>query len=58
VCELFSLSSRLPTRATFSLDRFARRGGASGPIAGWGIAFHERRDWRLYKEPEPAADSS
>jgi glutamine amidotransferase len=58
VCELFCLSSRLPTQTTFSLERFAQRGGASGPIDGWGIAFHEGRDVRLYKEPEPAADSA
>jgi predicted glutamine amidotransferase len=58
VCELFCLSSRLPTRATFSLEKFASHGGVGGPIDGWGIAFHEGRDVRLYKEPEPAADSS
>jgi predicted glutamine amidotransferase len=58
VCELFCLSSRLPTRATFSLEKFANHGGVGGPIDGWGIAFHEGRDVRLYKEPEPAADSS
>jgi glutamine amidotransferase len=58
VCELFCLSSRLPTRTTFSLERFAQRGGVGGPIDGWGIAFHEGHDVRLYKEPEPAADSA
>lgn len=58
MCELFSLSSWLPTRATFSLERFAQRGGAGGPIDGWGMVFHDGRDVRLYKEPEPAADSA
>lgn len=58
MCELFCLSSRVPTRTTFSLERFAQRGGAGGPVDGWGIAFHEGHDVRLYKEPEPAADSS
>lgn len=57
MCELFCLSSRLQTRATFSLEKFAQRGGTGGPIDGWGMAFHEGRDARLYKEPEPAADS-
>jgi len=58
VCELFCLSSRLPTRATFSLERFAQRGGyASRAVDGWGLAFSNGRDMRLYKEPEPAADS-
>lgn len=59
MCELFSLSSRLPTRVTFSLEAFAARGGPSGRnVDGWGLAFHDGRDVRLYKEPEPAADSS
>lgn len=58
MCELFCLSSRLPTRATFSLQAFAARGGiASHTVDGWGIAFHDGRDVRLYKEPEPAGDS-
>lgn len=58
MCELFCLSSRLPTRATFSLGKFADRGTPSGhSIDGWGVAFHDGRDLRLYKEPEPAGDS-
>jgi glutamine amidotransferase len=58
VCELFCLSSRLPTRATLSLERFAQRGGyASRSVDGWGLAFSDGRDVRLYKEPEPAGDS-
>jgi predicted glutamine amidotransferase len=58
MCELFSLSSRLPTRATFSLRHFAEHGApATGNIDGWGVAFHDGFDARLYKEPEPAGDS-
>lgn len=58
MCELFCLSSRLPTRATFSLRQFADHGGPRGRnVDGWGLAFHEGRDVRLYKEPEPAGDS-
>ncbi len=58
MCELFCLSSHLPTRASFSLKAFAARGGPSGRnVDGWGLAFHDGRDARLYKEPEPAADS-
>jgi len=57
MCELFGLSSRLPTITTFSLRRFADRGGGKGPIDGWGLALHDGRGVRLYKEPEPAADS-
>jgi predicted glutamine amidotransferase len=59
VCELFCLSSRKPTRATFSLRDFARHGAPGGTaIDGWGVAFHDGRDVRLYKEPEPAGDSA
>jgi predicted glutamine amidotransferase len=59
MCELFCLSSRQPTRATFSLKAFADRGGPDGRnVDGWGIAFYDGRDARLYKEPEPARDSA
>ncbi len=58
MCELLGISSMLPTTITFSLRRFADRGGGKGPIDGWGLAFHDGRDIRLYKEPEPAADSA
>ncbi|MDI1285824.1 MAG: class II glutamine amidotransferase [Reyranella sp.] len=58
MCELFCLSSRLPTRVTFSLRKFADRGGlGGGNVDGWGVAFHDGREVRLYKEPEPAGDS-
>ncbi len=59
VCELFGFSSLSPTRATFSLRTFAEHGGFTSDEAdGWGLAFLEGRDARLYKEPAPAADSS
>jgi predicted glutamine amidotransferase len=59
MCELFCLSARRPTRATFSLRRFATHGTPvyGRNVDGWGVAFHEGRDVRLYKEPEPAGDS-
>lgn len=59
MCELFCLSARRPTRATFSLRRFAAHGTPvyGRNVDGWGVAFHEGRDVRLYKEPEPAGDS-
>ncbi len=58
MCELFCLSSRRPTRTTFSLRHFAAHGAPSTRnIDGWGVAFHDGRDARLYKEPEPAGDS-
>ncbi|OFX04783.1 MAG: hypothetical protein A3D94_02800 [Alphaproteobacteria bacterium RIFCSPHIGHO2_12_FULL_66_14] len=59
MCELFCLSSRQPTRATFSLQAFAARGGRGGHMVdGWGVALQDGRDVRLYKEPEPANDSA
>lgn len=58
MCELFCMSSRQPTVATFTLDRFAARGGLDGrTIDGWGLAFYNAADLRLYREPEPARDS-
>ena len=58
MCELFCLSSRRPTRATFSLKQFAAHGAPDGRnVDGWGVAFHDGREARLYKEPEPAGDS-
>ena len=58
MCELFCLSSRKPTRASFSLRKFAAHGAArTGNVDGWGVAFHEGHEVRLYKEPEPASDS-
>lgn len=59
MCELFCLSARLPTRATLSLRAFAARGGRGATtVDGWGLALQDGRDVRLYKEPEPAADST
>src|SRR5260370_25469327 len=59
MCELFCLSSRVPTAATFSLDAFARRSGReTRNVGGWGLAFYNGRDVGLYREPEPAGDSA
>lgn len=58
MCELFCLSARKPTRASFSLRKFAGHGAATtGNVDGWGVAFHEGHEVRLYKEPEPASHS-
>ena len=59
MCELFSMSSRIPTVATCSIDAFAQRGGwDTRNIDGWGVAFYNDRDVRIYREPEPAGDSA
>ena len=58
MCELFGISSRYPTNVTFSLKVFGERGGHTGPHGdGWGIAYHEGRDFRIIKEPAPAFES-
>ncbi|HEV2301486.1 MAG TPA: class II glutamine amidotransferase [Stellaceae bacterium] len=58
MCELFALSARRPTVASFSLERFAARGAEPGRnLDGWGLVFYDGRSARVYREPEPAAGS-
>jgi len=59
MCQLFGMSSRLPTNVTFSLKEFGERGGKTGPHGdGWGIAYHEGRDFRIIKDAAPAFNSA
>ena len=58
MCELFAMSSLLPTSVSFSLNRLARHGGADGPHRdGWGVAFYAGRDVFLLREPSAASES-
>lgn len=58
MCELFAMSSRLPTDARASLAAFARRGGLEAHHKdGWGIAYYADEDVRLVKDAEPASHS-
>ena len=58
MCELLALSSRFPTRATFSLEEFSRHGGRDGPNKdGWGLAFYQDGDAQIFREVEPAEES-
>jgi predicted glutamine amidotransferase len=58
MCELFALSSKMPTTIRFSFERFAQRGGRLARHAdGWGVAFFEGNDVRLLREPAAAAAS-
>ncbi len=58
MCELFAMSSRLPTSVGFSLETLARRGGHDGPHKdGWGVAYFEEHDVFLLRESSPAAES-
>ena len=59
MCELFAMSSRVPTDARASLAAFARHGGLDGHHKdGWGIAYYAEEDVRLVKEAEPASYSA
>ena len=59
MCELFGMSSRDVTSATFSLETLAARGNRTHHLGdGWGIGFYEGNDIRLFREPEPAGESA
>jgi predicted glutamine amidotransferase len=58
MCELFAMSSHLPTDVRASLEAFARHGGLEAPHKdGWGLAYYVEGDVRLVKEAEPASNS-
>lgn len=58
MCELFAMSSLLPTRVDFSIELLAQRGGAKGPHTdGWGVAFYAGRDALLLREAKAASAS-
>jgi len=58
MCELFAMSSRIPTAVTYSLEEFSKNGSKLRRNRdGWGIALARDRDAFLVKEPEPANDS-
>ena len=58
MCELFAMSTRLPSTITLSLEEFSRHGGQSGPHKdGWGIAWYEDGDVHLLKEATSASNS-
>lgn len=58
MCELFAMSSLYPAEVSISLSRLAEHGGLTGPHRdGWGVAYQEGRDARLFKGTEPASTS-
>ena len=58
MCELFALSASAPVDIKLSLGELARHGGETGIHAdGWGVAFLEGRDARLFRDPSAAARS-
>jgi len=59
MCELFAMSSRLPTTVRLSMREFALHGGGSGPHRdGWGVAFTQDGDALVIREPGAANDSA
>lgn len=58
MCELFALSASAPVDIKLSLSELARHGGNTGIHSdGWGVAFLDGRDVRMFREPSPAANS-
>lgn len=55
MCELFALSSVLPTKVSFSMAEFSKHGGLTGDHKdGWGIAFYAENDVQIIRETIPA----
>lgn len=58
MCELFALSASVPVDVKLSLGELARHGGGSDHHRdGWGVAFGDGRDFRVFKEADAAATS-
>ena len=58
MCELFAMSSRMPTTISLAMEVLARRGGAEGPHKdGWGVGYFAGRDVLLLREPGAACES-
>lgn len=58
MCELFAMSSRVPSALNYSLHEFAKHGGLEyANKSGWGIAFFDGPDAFMVKEALPASDS-
>lgn len=58
MCELFAMSSSHPATVTYSMREFARHGGITADHAdGWGIAYVDDRDARVFRDTDAAAKS-
>ncbi len=58
MCELFALQSNVPVAATFSFNGFSARGGKTGEHAdGWGLAFQDGADCRVFIDSGRACDA-
>lgn len=58
MCELLGMSANVPTDIVFSFTGLMQRGGHTGPhVDGWGIGFYEGKGLRIFRDPEPSAQS-
>ncbi len=58
MCELFAVSSSMPTEISFSLDIFSKHGGLTDHHRhGWGIAYYQENAVKIIKEAHQASDS-
>lgn len=58
MCELFAMSSSHPATVTYSMREFARHGGLTADHAdGWGIAYFEDHDARIFRDTDAATES-
>lgn len=58
MCELFAMSSSCPATVTYSMREFASHGGLTADHAdGWGLAYVEDRDARVFRDVDAAAAS-
>ena len=59
MCELFAMSSSIPTEVSFSLDEFSKHGGLTDLHKdGWGIAYYDKNDARIIREACSASESA
>ena len=58
MCQLLGLSSSSPSAVTFSFTGFSARGGRTGAHAdGFGLAFHDGPDCRVFIDEGRASDA-